>query len=66
MSIMNAMAFFSKDTSEVKTGNRWLSWFSVNDPSNVVSLQPELDFIVLIPLTRPLMLPLVDENAFLI
>lgn len=64
MRIVKAIAFFAKDISEVSEGNLALSWFSMNDPRSVVSLQ--VDFIWLIPLTRLLMLPLVDSNAWVI
>jgi hypothetical protein len=62
MRIVKAIAFFAKAISEVSEGNLALSWFSKNDPRSVVSLH--VDFMLLIPLTRLLMLPLVDSNAW--
>lgn len=62
--MVKAIAFFAKDISEVNEGNLALSWFSKNEPRSVVSEQ--VDFIVLIPLTSLLMLPLVDWNAWVI
>jgi hypothetical protein len=59
--MVNAIAFFARDKSEVTEGNLALSWFSIKDPSRVVSEQ--VDFMVLIPFTRLLMLPLVDSKA---
>jgi hypothetical protein len=60
-SMVNAIAFFAKDISDVSDGNRALSWFSMNVPRRVVSEQS--DFMVLIPFTRLLILPLVDSKA---
>ncbi len=60
-SIANEMAFFAREMSLVTEGKRGLSWFSRNDPRSVVSAHSP--FIVLIPLTRLLMLPLVDSKA---
>lgn len=59
--IVKAMAFLVREISDVRDGNRGLSWFSKNDPRRVVSEQS--DFISLIPFTRLLMLPLVDSKA---
>ena len=64
LSIVKAIAFFFRDRSLVKEGNLGLSWFSRKDPRRVVSAH--VDFIVLIPLTRLLMLPLVDSKAWVI
>lgn len=61
MSMVNAMAFLIRDMSDVNEGNRTLSWFSRKDPRSVVSLH--VVFIVLIPLTRPPISPLVDWKA---
>ncbi len=60
----NAMAFFASDMSPVREGKRGLSWFSRNEPRRVVSAHSP--FIVLIPLTRLLILPLVDSKAWVI
>lgn len=59
-----AMAFLARDRSEVREAKRGWSWFSMKEPSCEVSEQ--VDFIVLMPLTRLLMLPLVDWNAWVI
>jgi hypothetical protein len=59
--MVKAIAFFAKDRSELSDGNLALSWFSMKDPRSVVSEQ--VDFIVFMPLTRLLMLPLVDSKA---
>lgn len=61
---MKAIAFFVSEMSEVSDGNLALSWFSIKDPRRVVSEQS--DFIVLMPFTRLLMLPLVDSKACVI
>lgn len=64
MSIVKAMAFLMRDKSEVRDGNRALSWFSMKDPRTVTSLQ--VDFMVLIPFTRVEILPEVDSKAWVI
>lgn len=61
---MNAMTFLAWDKSDVNEANLGTSWFSVNEPSRVVSAHSLA--IVLMPLTRLLMLPLVDSNACVI
>jgi len=58
------IAFLAKDKSEVREGNLGLSWFSMKEPRSVVSRQS--DFISLMPLTRLLILPLVDSKACVI
>jgi hypothetical protein len=60
-SMVNAIAFFAKDISDVSDGNRALSWFSMNVPRRVVSEQS--DFMVLMPFTRLLILPLVQDTT---
>lgn len=64
ISMVNAMAFFWSERSEVSDGKRATSWFSRKDPRSVVSLH--VDFMVLIPFTRLLMLPLVVWKACVI
>jgi len=64
MSIVKAIAFLINDKSVVVEGNLATSWFSKNDPRRVVSEQ--VDFMVLIPLTRFEILPPVFSNASLI
>jgi hypothetical protein len=63
-SMAKAMAFLFKEISEVRDGKRGLSWFSRKDPRRVVSAQRL--FIVLMPFTRLLILPLVDWKAWVI
>lgn len=60
-SIVNAITFFACDISVVYDGKRGWSWFSEKEPRSVVS--PQLDFMEAMPLTRLLMLPVVDWNA---
>ena len=62
--IVKAIAFFASAKSWFTCGKRVTSWFSMKEPKRVVSEQ--VDFMVLIPFTRLLMLPLVDSKACLI
>lgn len=62
--IVKAIAFLASEKSDVTDAKRATSWFSMNDPRRFVSAQ--VDFMVLIPLTSVLILPLVDSNACLI
>ena len=63
-SMEKAMAFFAREKSWVREAKRGWSWFSRKDPKRVVS--EHVSFIWLIPLTRLLMLPLVDWKACVI
>lgn len=60
--IVNAIAFFASARSVVTDAKRATSWFSMKEPRSVVSAQ--VDFMVLIPFTSVLMLPLVDSKAW--
>jgi hypothetical protein len=63
-SIVNAIAFFASEMSEVRDGKRPTSWFSIKEPRSVVS--EHVLFIVFIPLTRLEMEPEVDWKAWVV